>query len=362
MHSEQVDQGCSGGAGWRSEISTRRLIITSSTQITSILVTELQIDRTHLLSVEGCAGVSRVWCVSTRSYTELKTRRFCLSLLPCPLYPGFIPTSSVSFLLDLLRLLLRGLGSGLDNIQGLLDLDAFGAGRFFILQCPKLVQDAYASYASDPKTVIDELNMSWSAFRVELQIVWKSAFDKLLLQEAFGLGDRFVSNVSSATVVSYASKAQRPPTTHNQSLIVQKEAIQKSDFQDKTLQCSLCPSTFLFSIGQQEDYLKKGFENDPKRCNKCRGQECHLFSSAGGCPYGINCKFLHTDTSSGDAPAGADSAAVPLNKPNATESTHAGSLKQDAVKQEPTALSAMIKLTLVQPDPNLTLEADQLLN
>jgi hypothetical protein len=187
--------------------------------------------------------------------------------------------------------------------------DDFDKIQRVLLQCPKLVQEAYASYASDPKTVVDELNMSWSAFRVELQIVWKSAFDKLLLQEAFGLGDNFVSNVSSAAVVSYASKAQRPPTMQNQSLIVPKEPIQKSGFQDKTTQCTLCPSSFLFSIGQQEDYLKNGFENDPKRCNKCRGQQCHLFSSAEGCPYGANCKFLHTDPSSGDTPTGADSTA-----------------------------------------------------
>ena len=58
--------------------------------------------------------------------------------------------------------------------------DDFDQIQRTLLQCPKVVQDAYVNYASDQKNVIDELNMSWSEFRVELQIVWKSAFDKLM--------------------------------------------------------------------------------------------------------------------------------------------------------------------------------------
>ena len=42
---------------------------------------------------------------------------------------------------------------------------------------------------------------------------------------------------------------------------------------------------------------------------------------------------------------------------NAAGSTRADSSKQDAVKQEPTAFSAMTKL--IQPDQNLALETDQ---
>ena len=56
-----------------------------------------------------------------------------------------------------------------------------------------MVQDAYVNYAPDQRNAIDELNMSWSEFRVELQIVWKSAFDKLLLHETLGLENRSAS-------------------------------------------------------------------------------------------------------------------------------------------------------------------------
>ena len=39
---------------------------------------------------------------------------------------------------------------------------------------------------------------------------------------------------------------------------------------DKTIVCKDCGSEFVFSVGEQEFYKEKGFENDPKRCPKCR--------------------------------------------------------------------------------------------
>ena len=171
--------------------------------------------------------------------------------------------------------------------------DDFDKIQRTLQQCPKVVQDAYVNYASDQKNAINELDMSWSEFRVELQIVWKSAFDKLLLQETLGLGN---SSASLPAVSSYASRTRGSATMQNKLSLPQNDnpgSIQKSEFQDMNIQCILCPSTFLFSVGQQEDYVKKGFENNPKRCAKCRGQVCDLFSSTGGCPYGADCKFLH---------------------------------------------------------------------
>ncbi|MFC1946311.1 zinc-ribbon domain-containing protein [Chloroflexota bacterium] len=41
-------------------------------------------------------------------------------------------------------------------------------------------------------------------------------------------------------------------------------------FQDKSLQCSDCGTTFTFSGGEQEFYQNKGFTNEPKRCPSCR--------------------------------------------------------------------------------------------
>ncbi|MDK0628943.1 zinc-ribbon domain-containing protein [Clostridium perfringens] len=38
---------------------------------------------------------------------------------------------------------------------------------------------------------------------------------------------------------------------------------------DKTLKCRDCGSEFIFSVGEQEFYKEKGFENEPTRCISC---------------------------------------------------------------------------------------------
>ena len=39
---------------------------------------------------------------------------------------------------------------------------------------------------------------------------------------------------------------------------------------DKTLVCRDCGSEFVFSVGEQEFYKEKGFDNEPVRCVECR--------------------------------------------------------------------------------------------
>jgi CxxC-x17-CxxC domain-containing protein len=41
-------------------------------------------------------------------------------------------------------------------------------------------------------------------------------------------------------------------------------------FQDKSIQCSDCGTTFTFSAKDQEFFQQKGFTNEPKRCPECR--------------------------------------------------------------------------------------------
>jgi len=41
-------------------------------------------------------------------------------------------------------------------------------------------------------------------------------------------------------------------------------------FEDKTIQCSDCGSTFTFSVEEQEFFQSKGYTNEPKRCPSCR--------------------------------------------------------------------------------------------
>ena len=42
--------------------------------------------------------------------------------------------------------------------------------------------------------------------------------------------------------------------------------------QDRQLICMECGSKFVFTVGEQEYYKQKGFENEPKRCQACRGR------------------------------------------------------------------------------------------
>ena len=41
-------------------------------------------------------------------------------------------------------------------------------------------------------------------------------------------------------------------------------------FQDKSIQCSDCGTTFTFSTGEQEFFAARGLTNEPKRCLPCR--------------------------------------------------------------------------------------------
>lgn len=40
--------------------------------------------------------------------------------------------------------------------------------------------------------------------------------------------------------------------------------------QDQTMQCKDCGKDFVWTIGEQEFYQKKGFDNKPSRCPDCR--------------------------------------------------------------------------------------------
>jgi len=41
-------------------------------------------------------------------------------------------------------------------------------------------------------------------------------------------------------------------------------------FQDKSLTCADCGTSFTFSANEQEFYQSKGYTNEPKRCPSCR--------------------------------------------------------------------------------------------
>ncbi len=41
-------------------------------------------------------------------------------------------------------------------------------------------------------------------------------------------------------------------------------------FENKSLQCSDCGTTFTFSAEEQELFQSRGYTNEPKRCPSCR--------------------------------------------------------------------------------------------
>ena len=42
--------------------------------------------------------------------------------------------------------------------------------------------------------------------------------------------------------------------------------------QDKKLICKDCGEEFTFTVGEQEFYAEKGFDNEPVRCKDCRAK------------------------------------------------------------------------------------------
>jgi len=56
-------------------------------------------------------------------------------------------------------------------------------------------------------------------------------------------------------------------------------------FEDKSLQCSDCGTTFTFSAEEQEFFQTKGYTNEPKRCPACRQSRKSERYGGGGYGY-----------------------------------------------------------------------------
>lgn len=57
-------------------------------------------------------------------------------------------------------------------------------------------------------------------------------------------------------------------------------------FVDKSLQCSDCGATFVFSAEEQEFFATKGYTNEPRRCPSCREARRAERSGSGYSSYG----------------------------------------------------------------------------
>ena len=52
--------------------------------------------------------------------------------------------------------------------------------------------------------------------------------------------------------------------------------------QDKELKCKDCGADYLFTVGEQEFFKEKGFDNEPVRCPDCRRARKQQNQSGGG--------------------------------------------------------------------------------
>ena len=112
---------------------------------------------------------------------------------------------------------------------------------------------------------------------------------------------------------------------HENGMEGHQQILEVSD-EDIPIACRDCGCTFLFSVGEQEFYVQKGFDIRPTRCKPCRTQKkfnrtggapmgygaypaydgygympkprnvCHAFQR-GECMYGTECRFAHDDGS-----------------------------------------------------------------
>lgn len=58
-------------------------------------------------------------------------------------------------------------------------------------------------------------------------------------------------------------------------------------FEEKSLQCFDCGTTFAFTVEEQEFFQSKGYNNEPKRCPSCReARKSQRYGNGGGSSYG----------------------------------------------------------------------------
>ena len=67
-----------------------------------------------------------------------------------------------------------------------------------------------------------------------------------------------------------ASKSKQPAKHEEEEEEQQEEEAAEGAFKDEDLVCADCSGDFVFTAGEQEFYLSKGFDNKPVRCKACK--------------------------------------------------------------------------------------------
>ena len=52
------------------------------------------------------------------------------------------------------------------------------------------------------------------------------------------------------------------------------------EMRDQSIECVDCKAQFVWTVGEQEFWVKKGLKNTPRRCRPCRGKKRERYGQA----------------------------------------------------------------------------------
>lgn len=64
-------------------------------------------------------------------------------------------------------------------------------------------------------------------------------------------------------------------------------------FQERTLACAECGSSFAFTVEEQQFHSERGYTNEPKRCPACRESRRSERRTGGGGGFGSEGRQMH---------------------------------------------------------------------
>jgi hypothetical protein len=163
-------------------------------------------------------------------------------------------------------------------------MDEYHRNQNLIQCCPVRVKRRWAAHIADKE--LDELEMSWSVFNVELLKVWTAT-----VVEATLLADLKIGTAADPT--GQIRKAPNPVQALTVPGTPMLAPVAPGTFTDAILKCCMCAVSFEFPATQQEKFKTLGFD-PPKRCRECRpARMCDQFAANGTCSFGDGCKYTH---------------------------------------------------------------------
>ena len=154
------------------------------------------------------------------------------------------------------------------------------------------VRAAYVDFVSSPHSTESELSMmskDWIEYRQIYQKLWCSATSRSKLEP-----QPIKTDSENRSRMHYSSVSQRQ---HNGSRAPLTDLPEnQADMKCIDLKCVHCCGEFEFTVENQLYHQKMGYENEPKKCKRCKDKEktCNVFEQTGECPFGDQCRFGHS--------------------------------------------------------------------